>query len=174
MAAAFQWGEDNGTATGWPAKGYLRTLGVNQGQWKNIDSATASYTMYPITTGQSSYSKYQFGYFSGMFNRIGNGKWTHTNGTLGTGLQVRGEVTSSYVTPSTTPQAWAVDMTLPVDVSTGQQVLFSPAGPEGSSAVGALTLAGYTQYLVSQLQTTTAAVSGDIASLTFALQYDEN
>jgi hypothetical protein len=175
VAATFQWCEDNGVASGSPAKGSSRTIGITQGHWKSIDSATAAYTTNPITAGQNSFTKFNFGYFTGVFNQIGNGLWAHTAGSLGFGLSVRGVVSSLYATPTTAVYSpLTVDMSLPVAVNLGQLVRFSLSGPESATPAGSINGPGYTQYLVTQLQTALTAEAGDITPLTFSLRYDEN
>lgn len=174
MAATFSWGEDNGNAAGSPAKGTTRDVaGVNQVNWKNIDDVDSAYTSYPVTAGGNSFTKYQFGMFSGTFTQISNVKWAHTSGTFGAGLTLYGFATSGYATPATGANAaltW--NMTATVNVETGGAILMSSLGPERA---GATTLAapGFTQYLATQLRTTTAAAAGDTAVIGFTLRYDE-
>jgi hypothetical protein len=181
MAATFSWGEDNGTQTGSPLKGTTRNTSRTERNYKNIDDSTTAYSSSPITAGNNSFSKYQFGNFTGTYNQILNGKWSaHTSpaGALATGLTLKGTVTSTYATPSTTTNAaLSTDFTTAIAVGGGSAltVLFSTTGPEGSSTNTSLSSGGgYTQYLVTQLQTTTSAAAGDISSITETLQYDEN
>ena len=186
MAATFNWCEDNGTATGSPAHGSVRAQNSAPPidvSWKSIDDAkTAStgtpYSGAPVFAGQNSFSKYQYGQFSGTYNQILNGKWSaHTSpaGTLAAGLSLVGTVTSTYVTPSQAANAsLTTNFTTAVAINSGNTVQFA-ADP--SSASPAATLAsggGFTQYLVSQIQTTTTAAAGDMAAITVTLQYDEN
>ena len=91
MAATFEWDEDNGTATGSPAKGTTRTTAVTNVNWKDIDDATTAYSSNPITAGQNSYQKNQFGKFSGTFNQILGGLFAHTSTAFGTGLTLKGD-----------------------------------------------------------------------------------
>lgn len=78
MAATFEFEEDNGTQTGSPTKGTTRTAARTESNWRNIDDSTTAYTSNPITAGNNSYSKWQFGHFSGTFNQILNGLFAHT------------------------------------------------------------------------------------------------
>jgi hypothetical protein len=175
MAATFEYNEDNGAATGSPAKGTTRTTAVTQVNWKAVDNVASAYTSNPIIAGQNSFTKYQFGKFTGTFNQISTGKWSHTAGTLGTGLTLKGVVTSTYATPSQTANAaLTTDMTAITAIASGAAVLFHTTGPEGASPTATLTAAGYSQYLATQLQTTTGAASGDIGAITLTLRYDEN
>jgi hypothetical protein len=186
MAATFNWCEDNGAATGSPSQGTTRSqlasppIDIN---WKNADDAHTSgsgtlYSAAPVVAGTNSYSKYQYGQFSGTFNQILNCKWSaHTapSGSLATGLSLFGTVTSTYATPSTTANAaLTTNFTTAVPISSGIGVNFSTVGPQNGTSSSTLTAAGFTQYLVSQLQTTTSATAGDMATITMTLQYDEN
>jgi hypothetical protein len=176
MSATFEYNEDNGAQTGSPLKGTTRATAVTQYNWKNIDDATALYSSYPITAGNNSYSKYQFGKFTGTFNQILNGKYSaHTAGTLGTGLTLKGTVSSTYATPATSANAaLTTDFTSIVAIGSGLAVEFATAGPESATHAATLSAAGYTQYLITQLQTTVSASAGDTAIMTATLQYDEN
>lgn len=175
MAATFEWNEDNGAATGSPAKGTTRNTAVTQVNWKNVDDVATGYASSPITAGNNSYTKYQFGKFTGTFNEINSAVWAHTAGTLGTGLTLNGVVTSTYATPATTANAALTqDMTAVIAIGSGQTVNFSTVGPEGASPTATLTAAGYTQYLATQLQTTVSAAQGDTATVTLTLRYNEN
>ena len=175
MAATFEFQEDNGAATGSPAKGVTRTTAVTQNNWKNIDDVATAYTSSPITAGNNSFTKYQFGRFTGTFNQISAAVWAHTAGSLPTGCTLKGIVTSTYATPGTAANgALSVDMSTAIAIGSGQTVLFHTTGPEGASPTSTLTAAGYTQYLATQIQTTGSAPAGDIGSMTMTLRYNEN
>lgn len=175
MAATFEFNEDNGAATGSPAKGTTRNTAVTQVNWKNADDVATTYTSVPVTAGQNSYTKYQFGKFTGTFNQISSGLYAHTAGTPPAGVTIKGTVTSTYATPATTANAaLTTDMTSPIAITSGLAVLFHTTGPEGASPTSTLTAAGYTQYLATQIQTTGSAPAGDIGSMTMTLRYNEN
>lgn len=175
MAATFEYNEDNGAATGTPAKGTTRNTAVTQVNWKNVDDVATAYTASPIIAGSNSFTKYQFGKFTGTFNQISAGLWAHTAGTLGTGLTLKGVVTSTYATPSATANAALTTTMTPVlAIASGAPVLFHTAGPEGASPTATLAAAGFTQYLATQLQTSAATAAGDIGSITLTLRYNEN
>lgn len=175
MAATFEYNEDNGAQTGSPLKGTTRNTAVTQVNWKNVDDVSTAYTASPITAGNNSFTKYQFGKFTGTFNQISAGLWAHTAGTLGTGLTLKGIVTSTYATPSaTTNAALTTNMTTAIAIGSGAAVSFATSGPENASPTSTLSASGYSQYLATQLQTTTSAAAGDIGSITLTLQYNEN
>ena len=152
MAATATWQEDNGAATGTPLKGSVRTDAPHV-NWKATDNVPTPYTSSSIIAGQNSYAKYQFIKFTGSFTQISAGRFAHTAGSLGPGLNLVGKVT--------TP------------VSSGTAVNFSTTGPEGSAS-SSISGPGYTQYMVTQLQTTAAAAAGDIPTQTFTFQWNEN
>lgn len=175
MAATFEFNEDNGAAAGSPPKGTTRTTAVTQNNWKNTDDVATAYSSSPIAAGSNSYTKYQFGKFTGSFNQILSCLWAHTAGALGTGLTLKGVVTSTYATPSTAANAALTqNMTTAIAIGSGQAVNFHTTGPEAAGPTATLSAPGYTQYLATQLQTSGSAAAGDIGSVTLTLQYDEN
>lgn len=170
----FSWGEDNGSATG--GHGTTRTMGpenpVTQVNWKNTDDVATAYTASPISAGNNSYSKYQFGVFTGTFNEVSNAKWQHTSGVFGAGLTLLG-IVSGYETPATSANATLVhDITLTGNIATGLVVALGGVPEQAIS--GTLSETGTTAYLVTQLQTTVAAGAGDTETATLSLRYDEN
>lgn len=175
MAATFEFNEDHGAQTGSPLKGTVRSTAVTEVNWKNIDDSTTAYSSSSITAGNNSYTKSQFGKFTGTFNSVGGGLFAHTLGTLGTGLTLKGTVSSTYATPATaTNAALTTDMTTAIAIASGLTVLFHTTGPEGASPSASIAAAGYSQYLHTQLQTTVSAAPGDTATVTLTLQYNEN
>lgn len=174
MAATFEFNEDNGTQTGSPLKGTTRNTAVTQNNWKNTDDVATAYSSSPITAGNNSYTKYQSGKFTGTFNQISAGLWAHTAGVLGTGLTLKGVVTSTYATPSTSTNAsLTTNMTSVLAIASGATVLFNTE-PQTATPAATLASAGFTQFLASQLQTTGSAAAGDTATVTLTLQYNEN
>jgi hypothetical protein len=183
MAATFDWEEDNGTAAGSPAKGTTRTTGRTEANWKNIDDSTTAYSSSPILAGNNSYEKWQFGKFSGTFNQISAGLFAHTAGAFGTGLTLKGQPAATtgagpiaYTTPSTTANTnLTIDMTSAISIGSGVAVWFGATGPEATGKAASMTTNPcYTNWLVTQLQTTGSASPGDTTSVTLTLQYQEN
>lgn len=173
MAATFVWEEANGA-------GQTITSNRTECNWKNIDDSTTAYTSSPITAGNNSYDKWQYGKFSGTYNQILNGKWAHTAGVLGTGLTLKGAPTGAsqltYATPSTTANAnLSVDMTAVTAIGSGTVVYFGGTSANtGSKTASTTANPAYTNYLTTQLQTTVSASAGDTTTVTITLQYDEN
>ena len=175
MAATFQWMNDSGTQIGSPLKGTTRTVDAANNDWKNSGVESEPYSDHPITAGANSYTVFHFAKWSGSFNEVLNGKWAHTAGTLGSNLTLKGVVTSTYATPTTTTNAALIeDMTSEIAIGSGQDFLFSTYGPEDASPDTSITSEGYSQYLATQLQTAVGAAPGDIASVTLSVQWDEN
>lgn len=176
MAATFDWQDDTGAATGSPAKGTTRTTGIADNNWKNIDDSTTAYSAAPIVAGNNSYERFMFGKFTGTFNQVLSGLWAHITTAFGTGLTLKGNVTTTYTTPSNTANAsLTTDMTAAIAIGSGQTVLFGATGPEAAGKASSSTAnPSYTQYLISQLQTTGSAAPGDTAQVTLELQYAEN
>lgn len=175
MPATFEFVEDNGLATGSPPRGTTSTGARTEANWKNVDDSTTAYNSSPVSAGLNSYEKYQYGHFSGTFTLISAGLWAHTSGSFGSGLTVKGTVSSTYATPGTAANsALTTDQTAAISIGSGLTVLFSTTGPYAASPTSTLAAAGYTQYLIHQLQTTTAAAAGDTATGTWTLQYSES
>lgn len=175
MAATFEFNQDTGAATGSPSKGTTRVAAVTNVNWKNSDTQGDTYSSYPIQAGNNSYTIYQFGKFTGTFNQVLAGLFAHTATAFGTGLTLKGTVTSTYATPATSANAaLTTDMTSAIAIGSGLTVLFHTTGPEAAGASATLSAAGYSQYLATQLQTSGSAAAGDTAQVTLTLQYNEN
>ena len=176
MASIFSFGEDNGTPSGSPPRGATRTFQRSECNWKNIDDSSTAYSSQPIMAGGNSFTKFQFGAISGTWNTLSNGKFAHTSGTFGGGLTLRVFITSGYAQPATGTFSSGVDFTATGTIAaSGQTVLFSQTGPEGTQSASVNTVGtGYTQYFVTQLQTTTGAAPGDTATAELTFQYDES
>ena len=176
MASTFIWSEDNGAqavgASG-ANRGATRTFGVSNVNWKNADDTTTTYSSSPITAGNNSYNKYQFGVFSGSFNQISNVVINHTGGSFGAGLKLAFTGSSGYATPVTTTQSTWADLTLTGLLSTGLPLLLGMNGPQTAHKTTLVTT-GYTSYVASQLVTTVSASAGDTSTAFLAISYDES
>jgi hypothetical protein len=182
-AATFEWDEDTGTQTGSPLKGTTRTHNVTNVNWKNSGVIGDAYSSFPITAGNNSFDKWQFGHFSGTFNQILNGLFAHTVGTFPAGCTLKGPTAmaadgdnETYRTPATTANAnLSTDMTSVIAIGSGIAVWFGATGPEATGKAASMTTNPcYTNWLATQLQTTGSAPPGDTPSITLTLQYDEN
>jgi hypothetical protein len=175
MAATFEWDEANGV-------GESVSHGVTQVNWKNTDDVATLYSNSPITAGNNSYDKWQYGHFSGTYNQILSGLWAHTAGTLPSGVTLFGAPAMTddadrlaYATPAVTSNASLTDISTAVAIGSGRAVWFGATGPANSGKAASTTSnPAYTNYLTTQLRTTGAAPPGDIATVTITLQFDEN
>ena len=179
--STFSFTSDNGTATSDPPRGTTSTDAITQFNWKNADDAVATaYSAAPITAGNNSFERFIYGTFTGSYNQITNGLWQHVSGVLGAGLVVKVVVTGtgagSYTTPATTTNANLTrDLTQTGLITTGLTVLFGASGAYASGKNASTSaVPAFSQYLVSQLQTTVAASAGDTTNTTWTLRYDEN
>lgn len=108
-----------------------------------------------------------------------NCKWsarTAPSGALATGITLVGNVVSTYDGPLTTAMSGTPTnyTSAPIAIGSGTAVSFSTTGPYDVSPTATLTAPGYTQYLATQIQTTSSAAAGDMATITATLQYNEN
>lgn len=172
MSATTNWYEQNGAATGTPAHGTESS--ISSCDWKSVDDTSTSRSYAPVLAGENSYSKYIYLKFTGTFNQISAVKFAHTAGTLGTGISLKGKVTSTYTAPAISAISNATDMTTPTSVGSGASVLLGTSGPNDENPSASQTTQCYTQYLVTQVQTTTAAAAGDSGTATLTVQYNEN
>ncbi len=168
MAATFQWWGSYG-ASGSPTTADLGVSG-NLFNFKTSNSlaSAADYTSYPITAGNNSYDVWLKGHFTGSFNQIQNAKFYKSAGAYGTGEAIKfvGH-TTAYAQPTTGDSSYAS-----ADVPTA-----SPGSANvsfGGDLSGSITGVGYSDFVVLQLRTTTAAEAGDTNTFTFTLTYDEN
>ncbi len=176
MAATFEWDEANGA-------GETVTHTRTETNWKNIDDSTTAYTAAPITAGSNSFDKWQYGHFSGTYNQILGGLWSHTAGAFGTGLTLKASPTMTvdadrlaYATPAVATNAnLSYDATAVTAIGSGKVVFFGATGPANSGKAASTTSnPAYTNYLTTQLQTTGSAAAGDTATATLTLRYQEN
>lgn len=183
MAATFAFDRDSGAATGSPAHGTTTTGGVTDVNWKAVTTEGTAYSASPITAGNNSVENWLFGHFSGSFNQILSGLFAHTATAFGTGLTLKGikAMTAdgdnlTYTTPSATANSnLTTDMTSAISIGSGVAVWFGATSPQATGkAASMVTNPCYTNYLTTQLQTTSSAAAGDTAQVTLTLQYNEN
>jgi hypothetical protein len=94
--------------------------------------------------------------------------WMSTNFSPATGLTVywKGNNVGAYATPVNDDSAVAVSTVPTSDPGTANVSI-------GGSLSGELTGAGYSDYIVLQLDVATTAAPGDTSLATFTIQYDE-
>lgn len=166
MAATWNWsgtyGASPGTTTDLGASGNLFNF-------KTLDSltGTADYTSYPVTAGNNSYEVWLRGHWTGTFNKVENLQfWKSAGSDTGISIKWDGD-TTAYSTPITTDSTIATTDVPTADPGTANVSI-------GGSLSGSLTAAGFSDYVLLQMQSTTAAAAGDTSTYTFVLQYDEN
>lgn len=166
MAATFNWAQRNG------AGGTSTDLGNtgNLFNFKNIDDATVGdYNANPISAGNNSFEVWMRGHFTGTFNIIRDVRfWMSTPFSPTTGLQIMWKGTQSiYLQPASGTSSIATSSIPLADPGTANVSI-------GGNLSGSLTTSGYTDHVVMQLQTTTAAAAGDTSLATFTMSYSEN
>jgi hypothetical protein len=150
MAATWAWTGKYGTS---PGTHIEMAASGNVFNFKTLDSLTnaADYTSYPI----------------GSFNQVNNLQfWQSAGSDTGVGIYWNGQ-TTAYATPVTTASSKATAVAPTSDPGTANVSI-------GGSLAGALTAAGYSDYIVLQMKTLTTAAAGDTSTYTFTFQYDEN
>lgn len=166
MAATFNWAQRNG------AGGTSTDLGTSGNLWnfKSADtSGAADYAANPVTAGQNSFEVWLRGHFTGTFNRIDDVRfWISTGFSPSTGLAVFFRGTQViYLQPSSGTSSIATSSVPTSDPGTANVSI-------GGSLTGSLTSSGFTDHVVLQLRTTTAAPAGDTSLATFTMSYSEN
>jgi hypothetical protein len=166
MAASFSWAQSNG------AGGTVTILGSsgNLVNFKSGDDATAGdYASLPITAGNNSFEIWLRGWLSGSFNRVSGFRfWESTGFSPSTGLSVFWSGTQSiFLQPASGTSSIATSSVPVADPGTTNVSI-------GANLSGSLIAAGYTDFIVLQLRTTTAAAAGDTSLATFTLSYSEN
>lgn len=168
MAATYNWAQTYGASPGTTVD--LGSSG-NLFNFKSIDDATAAnYSSNPVTAGLNSYEVWLRAHFTGTFNTIENLQfWMSTDFSPNTGLTLKYKANNqtSYVTPTASTSSVATTAMPTSDPGTANVSI-------GGSLSGTLSAAGYSDYIVIQLQTTTSAAAGDTSLATFTLQYDES
>lgn len=166
MAASFEWCESNG------AGGTVTTLGSsgNLTDFMSTDAAgIANYTSFPITAGTNSFEKWIRGHFVGSFNRISDIRfWMSTGFSPSTGLSIWWSgIQNLFLQPANGTSSIATSSVPIADPGTANVSI-------GGNLSGSLVAAGYSDFIVLQLRTTTAAAAGDTSLATMTLSYNES
>ena len=166
MAATFNWAQRNGVG------GTSTDLGTSGNLWnfKSVDSAVAGdYAANPITAGQNSFEVWLRGHFTGTFNRIDDVRfWMSTGFSPATGLAVFWRGTQViYLQPAAGTSSIATSSVPTADPGSANVSI-------GGSLSGSLVAVGFTDHVVLQLRTTTAAPAGDTSLAVFTMSYSEN
>lgn len=167
MTATFAWHE-------WNTAGKTEDTSISNCNWGNVDESDIDYTIEAkkIPVGSNSYTKYLTGYFSGTYALVGpNGKfWVTTS--LPANVTMKGTVTNTYATPSTSASGDADSTTF--DTEGEATAVNFGSTPENATTSTSAANPAYTGYIRTQIQTTGSAATGLIGSQTLNLKYDES
>lgn len=166
MAATFNWSQTVGAPAG--TRQDLGSSG-NLANFKNTDSiGTSDYAANPVAAGTNSFEVWLQGHFSGVFNAIYDRRfWMSTDFSPNTGLVVKMKGDQQAYAQPTNATSSIATSTIGTSDPGAANVTF------GGSLTSSITTSGYTDYIVLQLQTTTAAPAGDTSLATFSLSYIE-
>ena len=171
MAETFQWSQTSGASPG-----DIADIGEtgNLFNFKDYDNKDpGNYDDYPITASDSadegrSYEVWLRMHFTDTFNVIDNLQfWMSTDFSPNTGLTVywKGDTVGAYATPVKIDSTKAVSTVPSADPATANVTI-------GGSLTGELTAAGYSDYILLQLDIATTAASGDTSLAIYTGQYD--
>ena len=166
MGATFNWQQTVGAP---PGTSQVLGASGNLVNFKNIDSiGTSNYAQNPIPAGSNSFEVWMRGAFSGTFNAIYDLRfWLSTDFSPNTGLVVKCNTQQqAYAQPTSATSIIATNLIGTSDPGTRNVTI-------GGSLTSSLTAPGSTDFLVLQLQTTTAAPAGDTSLAAFSLSYIE-
>ncbi len=179
LAVTFEFDQD--TSTG-PTLNHARA----NTDWKNEDSVTDNFATFPITTGNFSFTLYQYGHFSGAYNQLESGLYAHTVGAFDANIVLNAAPTMTadgdrlaFATPATADFSGTLtqDITAVTAIASGSAVWFGITTPAAAAKAATTTAALpiYTNYLATQLEVQAGAPAGDLtASITLTLRYDES
>jgi hypothetical protein len=151
----------------------LTAIGSSGNCWnyQTADVATpATYAANPITFGNNSYEVWLRAMFLGTFNEIRDLRmWMSTNFSPSTGLFLFFRGTQQiYLQPSTVTSSIATSSMPTADPGTANISI------GGNLSGSLLTSSGISDYIVTQLRTTTAAPAGDTSFAQISLSYSES
>jgi hypothetical protein len=166
MSASFNWSQTVGAPAG--TRQDLGSSG-NLINFKNADSiGTSDYATYPVPAGSNSYEVWLQGHFEGVFNTIYDIRfWMSTDFSPNTGLVMRAKCNQQAYNQPTNATSSIAASTISTSDPGATNVSI------GGSLTSSLTTSGFTDYIVLQLQTTTAATAGDSSLATFSMSYIE-
>ena len=177
MPSTQSWSEFNsvgGTAT--------ETTNIAYMNWMNADLPDTTgtvYTTYPITAGNSSFTKYQAVYFSGTFDQLSALTFAASTTTPGTHVTLNGSMATTWSAPVATPNTVTGSLASPISSGFGTSSFTpgsSPTDGPFSSAGGSTTTTNpiYSNAFITQIQTTASQGPGDISSVTITAAWTES
>ena len=122
-----------------------------------------------VTKLNASYEVYLRAKFTSTFNKIQNCQFWKSSGGPDAGISIKwdGDGNTAYATPVSSNSTIATAAVPTGDPGTAN---VSIAG----QLTGSLSSSGFSDYLVLQIQSTTAAAAGDSSTYVYTIQYDEN
>lgn len=171
MAATLQWYQTNGAGAGNDTP-QSQTDGVNNWDFKSVDTAGPAVAGEEITAGSFSAHIYAKIRFTGSFSSISDVKFYASNvNTSGYGTDAyilcSGVPVGSYSQPDTVSRSGIAPIWLPVPT-------VSTSGEDITTADLVAGTAGFTDYIGLQLKTTTSGASAGYGGYTsFTVVYDE-
>lgn len=165
MAATVEICESNGA-------GETITHNITNGNLGSVDAANLDPVANPVTAGENTFEKWQRLHVTAMggASSIGNIQVWFTGALGGAAVHLTNCLTASYLGAPTYAQPVATASSLAINAMPTSAPGSANLGIGGSLA-GTLTAAGYTDYLVHQIQTNAGDTAG--ATLTQYIQYDE-
>ena len=165
MAATVEICESNGA-------GETITHNITDTDMGSTDAANLDPVAYPVTPGNNTYEKWQRVHVTAMggSSAIDNLQIWRTSALGGSALHKTNARTSTYGGAETYATPIATDST----VATQTMPSADPAAANlgiGGSLSGQLTSAGYSDYLIHQIQTDAGDVAGSTSTMNY--QYDE-
>lgn len=164
MSSIQTWSEGNGSGAA------TETTSRTENNWKNIDDSTTAYSSSPVTAGNNSFGKYQAIKFAGTWNSLSALTYKIDNNSPATGISIVGAVVTSGTTPATTATGDSAMSTTGAAANFTTTAMGYAAGTSSSTAGGTI----YGNALRTQLQTTTSASPGDIATRTITASWTES
>jgi hypothetical protein len=168
MPATFAFSETNGAPPGTAAN--ITGGSINFGN-ADLHSDSLVPADHPVTAGNNSFEKWIRGRWTGTFTSITNTKFYKSAGTALSGSRImKGGVTAiaNYTAPTSSASTVATD---DMENHTSAATALTPL-PPGSGA-GKSGDPNFSEYVVLQLVTTTAAPPGAIPTQTYTMQWDE-
>jgi len=158
MSATFGFSESNGVTP-------TVTDGISNINFGSTDAVNLVTTTYPVVAGTNSYHKAIRAKFTGIGTSISNMLFWKSAGAYKTDEVIVAKNQASYIQPVTTALGGA--STIPTSSGTALTI----HGSNGTDL--SMTVDGYTEYILLQLQTQSDTPSGAVNTKTFTFQYDE-
>jgi hypothetical protein len=177
MASTQTWSEFNsvtGTCTESASIGYMN--------WMNADLPDTTgiiYQSYPITAGNSSYTKYQALKFGGTYDNLSAFTYSVSTTTPSANVTLNGSVVTSWVAPVATANTESGSLASAVSAGFGTGTFTAATSPTTgpfSTSGGSSTSTNpiYANALRTQIQTTSSAAPGDFGTVTITAAWTES